>query len=247
MTGYQIVSESLKSKIVKVYHFTELKNIDSIKKNGLDPLYLKLHKKQGLFSIPKWFLHTKIPAIYVSPDLNIDFDNINNPHYKSKPLIITIETMIIDLFLDEDIIKDLFWIPILKNYFGYNKNRFWWNDIDKQLFQIILKTFLEKNYDLSKFNKINQFSYFNPNQKQKIQILDCVIANYISIRQHYTKKNYIKHNELKSCYIPGMMLLIDNSNQWVQKNFKINEEATYLIRKKILFDNYPKIVSMKEK
>jgi|BioPla2DNA2_1021312.scaffolds.fasta_scaffold04037_7 hypothetical protein len=50
MDTYQLISESLSSNIVTVYHFTAASNIPSIKKHGLAPGFNNLHKKRLIFN-----------------------------------------------------------------------------------------------------------------------------------------------------------------------------------------------------
>lgn len=175
MNSYQLISESLSSNIVTVYHFTAASNIPSIKKHGLVPSFNKLHKKHGLFSIPKYYLHTNIPAIYVSPDDKIDFDNLNNPSYKTRSMKITIHVNINDLYMDEDDITKLYWLSILRNYFNYKKKTSWGFDIDEDIYTKILDKFQTRDYDLNIFNKINHFKV-NFSDAEKIQILDCMFS-----------------------------------------------------------------------
>ena len=221
MNGYQIVSESLRNT-VKMFHITNPKNKQSIEKNGLKISYADVTGKGNLFSIPKWWLHTNISAIYLVKDLNIDIDSTES-NVPSNPLVIECVVPLNQLRLDED---DLKWIHAghILSALGYKnavpKNYVGW-DFDKIRNNKRLLDDLENTYQ----NPKNIASQMKIDEK----IIKAITINIIV---SITKKSNI---QIRKIYREGMLLAIEDSKQYVKRffNHSIKGDRSYISIKDI--------------
>jgi len=208
MNGFQLVSEALSDNqsLVKLYHLTHPKNEESIKKNGLKISYADVTGKGNLFSIPKWWLHTNIPAIYLSKDLHTDIDS-TDPSTPKNPLVIECYVPIINLRLDEDDIKWMYAGKILEAL-GYK--------------DVVPRNYVGWNFDKIRNNeKIMsdlKDTYQNPkNIAYKLKINEKIIkAITINIIVTMFKKNSEK---IRKEYKEGMLIAIEDSKTYIKKYF----------------------------